>query len=613
MRSPINAGRRRLVLWGGAGALVVVVLAAGAWLAWTAGRARSELLAARAALPAVRDAVMSGDGSGARRLEGVRRHAAAADDLTHDLVWAVVAALPALGSPAATTQGMTAAVHRLADDGMPPLVRAADTVHPAQLLSGGRLDVVGLQRATPALDAAASALEAERSAVAELEPSWLGPVAAAHGELLTELESLSDASRAASQAARLVPPMLGTDGPRRYFVAFQNPAEARASGGLLDAFAVVVANAGRVRVERIGANTQLPALTGPVTDVDPDFAARYADLGATSTWLQANVSPHFPDVARAWEAMWQQSTGQRVDGVVAITPRALAAVLAATGPVTAPVVGSVDSRRVERLVLHEQYALPELGSQRKSLMLGVGSATIDALLAGRVAPSRLLPGLRSAAGAGDVLLHSRDAGEQAQLATLGLAGEVDDTSGPFAQAVVLNAAGSKLDSWLKTSLDYTVTSCSSAGRTVEVRVALRNDAPRSGLPAYVTVRSDYPNYPTVSGQNRSELEVLVTRGAKLRGATLDDAPMVVAPADGKLPAAVPDGASTTFLQAATVRGRPSYWLDLELVPGRSRTLVLTLEEPPSSADPLLPRQTMVSPPLVRAYSRPCPPSRTGVR
>jgi hypothetical protein len=51
--SPTDRGRRRLLWWGGAGALVVVLIAMAGWLAWTASRARSELLAARAELPAV--------------------------------------------------------------------------------------------------------------------------------------------------------------------------------------------------------------------------------------------------------------------------------------------------------------------------------------------------------------------------------------------------------------------------------------------------------------------------------------------------------------------------------------------------------------------------------
>ena len=590
---------RRPLLWGGAGAALGVVLAAG-WLAWTGQQARSELMTAKASLPAVQAAVLSGDGTAARQLEQLRRHAATADDDTHDLLWSLAGSLPIVGSPFATTSGLTRSVHVLAGQSLPALASAADTLHPARLLGGGgRLDVAGLAAATPELTRAATSLRQQRDDVARLDPSWFGPVAAAQSELHTQLVQLTDTSRDAAAAARLLPSMLGLDGPRRYFVAFQNPAEARGTGGLLDAFAIVLADKGAVRIERMGANTQLPAFSGEITDVDQAFAARYAAVGGTSAWLEANVSPHFPDVARAWEAMWLKATGQKLDGAVALDPKALSAVLAATGPVAAPVVGTVDAARIESLVLHDQYVLPQLAGQRKSLMLGIGSATVARLLGGGVSPRLLLPSLRQVADSGHVMVHSRVADEQSRLVAAGIAGAVDASDRPFAQAVVVNAAGNKLDDWLGSSLRYAVTSCTPQKRTVAVSVTLRNDAPATGLPPYMTVRSDRPPYATVVGQNRSELEVLVTRGATLVGATLDGATLLSS-VDGELPDTIDASVADGFLSTADVGGRPSYWVDLETRPGAAHTLVLNLTEPPSSSAPLLPRQNLVRSPSVAA-------------
>jgi hypothetical protein len=579
---------------------VLGVVAAAGWLAWTGQQARTELLAARSSLPAVQAAVLTGDGTAARQLEQLKQHAAAADDDTHDPVWSLAGALPLVGSPFATTAGLTRSVHSLAGQSLPALVRAADTLHPAQLLrGGGKLDVAGLAAATPALTEAAASLREQRDAVAQLDPSWFGAVAQAHSELLAQLVSLSDTSRDAASAATVLPPMLGLNGPRRYFVAFQNPAEARGTGGLLDAFAIVLADKGAVRIERMGANTQLPPFSGEVTGLDPAFVQRYAAVGGTGAWLEANVSPHFPDVAQAWEAMWFKATGQKLDGAVALDPRALSAVLAATGPVNAPVVGTVDAARIEPLVLRDQYVLPQLATQRKSLMLGVGAAAIDRLLGGGVSARQLLPNLRQVADSGHLMVHSRFAPEQARLLGAGISGAVAAGDEPFAQAVVVNAAGNKLDNWLDSSLHYGVTSCTAERRTVDVAVTLGNRAP-AGLPVYMTVRSDRPPYPTVTGQNRSELEVLVTKGATLVKATLDGAPLLSTPADGELPATIDADAADGFLGRAEVGGRPSYWIDLETRPGAAHTMVLTLQEPPSSEAPLLPRQNLVLAPKVSA-------------
>jgi hypothetical protein len=273
--------------------------------------------------------------------------------------------------------------------------------------------------------------------------------------------------------------------------------------------------------------------------------------------------------------------------------------------VTAPVIGTVDASRIESLVLHDQYVLPQLASQRKTLMLGVGSAVINALLQGHVSAKVLLPSLQDAARQGHVLISSRVPAEEAQLVAAGISGAVDDSARPFAQAVVVNAGGNKLDSWLGSSLDYRVEQCTATNRAVSVSVTLRNGAPTSGLPQYVTVRSDQPGFPVVTGQNRIELQVMVTKGSKLLSSTLDGEVLSAQPPAGQLPATLPDGSATTFLHAAQVGGRPAYWLDLELKPGASRTMALQLSEPPSTQPPLLPVQPLVINPSVKAETGAC--------
>jgi hypothetical protein len=218
----------------------------------------------------------------------------------------------------------------------------------------------------------------------------------------------------------------------------------------------------------------------------------------------------------------------------------------------------------------------------------------------------LLPGLQDAARTGHLVIHSRDDAEQQQLVRSGIAGAVDQRPGPFAQAVLVNAAGGKLDSWLSSSLDYTVLRCTPSARSVRLTVTLRNDAPTGGLPDYVTVRSDRPLYPTVTGQNRTELQLLVTQGAVVTSATLDGEPLPPAPAAEELPTSLPDDAADAFLQTGGVAGRPGYWLDLELRPaGGTRTVVLELTEPVSAAAPRTPVQSLVHSTRVTTTSTAC--------
>jgi len=603
--------RTRLLVAGAAG-VVVLGGAVTAWLAVTGRRAQHELAAARAELAPLRTGVLAGDGAVSDHIARLQRHSAAAEDATHDPVWSAVAAVPWLGSPAATVQGLTRAVNAVAAQSLPALAAASTDVHPARLLEGGSLDVAGLAASAAPLRTADASLVAQRDAVGALPPSWLGPVREARGALLGQLRDLSGLTTSARVAAEVAPSMLGKDGPRRYFVAFQNPAEARGTGGLLDAFAIVRAEKGGLLVERTGANTQLPDLPARIDGLEATFVDRYGAQGATSLWVNANLSPHFPEVGAAWLAMWRQSTGQQLDGAMALDPTALAGILRATGPVSAPVVGKVGADRIENLVLLEQYQRQELAAQRKQLMLGVGVQAMNAVLSGRATPQALVPRLAEATRGGHLLLYSRVGREQAALARSGLAGAVSDTTGPFAQAVVVNAAGNKLDTWLTQTLSYQVLHCAPSGREVAVTVNLANSAPTKGLPDYVTVRSDKPAYRTVVGQNRVEMQLLVTLGAHLESATLDGVPVPLAPPEGELPTQLPTGGLAApgedngFLAEAVTAGRPSYGMELEVKPAARRTLVVTFREPAGiGGEPVLPLQPMVKRPTATADVAAC--------
>jgi hypothetical protein len=51
--------------------------------------------------------------------------------------------------------------------------------------------------------------------------------------------------------------MLGQNGPKRYFLAFQNNAEARGTGGLPGAFAIIEANHGKLAITSMQSDTTL--------------------------------------------------------------------------------------------------------------------------------------------------------------------------------------------------------------------------------------------------------------------------------------------------------------------------------------------------------------------
>lgn len=578
---------------------VLLAVAVG-WLGLRATSARQHLTVARSELSGLRTDLLAGDSSRAgTRLSVIRRQAAAAHSDAHDPVWTVAAALPWIGQPLATARGVADAADRLSRRTLPDLAQAANELRPSRLRTApDTIALAPLQRSAAPLTAAADDLAAERRRLAGLRPSWLHQVADARASVLGELSELSVTARGAATAARLAPGMLGATEPRRYFVAIQNTAESRGTGGLLGAYGVLLANRGRLRLERLGPDTDLRPLSSPVT-IDDDFVRRYRPYGADSLWVNANLSPHFPYAAKVWSAMWLRTRGQRIDGVVALDPKALAEVVSVSGPVAVPGVGQLAAAQVEGFVDRDEYALEPDPVRRKLLLQGLAKAVVDRVLGGQVPVAPLLRGLGHAAVDGHLLLASNHADEQAIIEKQPFAGILPMTDRPFAQAVVFNAAGSKLDYYLDSRLDYRVQQCSISARRTTVTVTLKNAAPPRGLPSYVVFRADRPLPPVPAGQNAVVLQVFASAGARAVEASRDGQRLTTLPAVGDLPPTLAPGPGG-LLRTSVERGHPVFSLDVELPPGASSTLRLSLVERPSRLPPLLPRQALARAPVISA-------------
>ena len=129
----------------------------------------------------------------------------------------------------------------------------------------------------------------------------------------------------AALAAQLLPPMLGADGPRSYLLAFQNPAEARGTGGLVGGYGVLTRRQRAAVGQTLGTDSDLTGLTGCRPTLGPDYVALWGQDPAL--WVNSNESPHFPYGAQIWLDAWRAQHGQRLDGVLALDPEVLSYLL----------------------------------------------------------------------------------------------------------------------------------------------------------------------------------------------------------------------------------------------------------------------------------------------
>jgi protein-tyrosine-phosphatase len=566
--------------------LLVAVLAAGAWLAATGLSAKHELEASRPLVSEARQQLLDGDTTQARAtVKNLQDHTSKARSRTDGPVWSLAEKAPFLGDDITAVRTTTRAVDDVAQQILPPLLAMSDTIRPDKLRAAGdRINLAPLEKAAPGLRKSAERSSAIKTQVDDINTQGLtGPVARAVADVQRKVDELATTTDSAARAAALIPPMLGADGKRRYFLAFQNPAESRGTGGLLGAYGVLEADQGRLRVTHLGPNTELTNPTKLPIDLGADFNTLFGNT--PPFWVNGNISPNFPDAGRIWTAMWRQEFHQDLDGVIATDPVALGYMLAATGPAVLPGGGHVTAANAAAVTMKDVYArYPALSQNtvRDEYLQVVAGSVFERLLSGQGDPKTLAKQLAKSAGEGRLLVYSTHAQEQRQLVQSSLAGAVSDTARPFAGLVVNNYSASKLDYYLDRTLDYRRSSCPAADgtSTSSITVTLTNSAPK-GLPPYVVLQLDTTGYvgKPPRGANSEYVEVLATRGAELVGAKLDGKALLVT--------------------AAHAQGHAVFAFNVSLLPGQTRTIVLKLTEPAAQGTPELMRPQ----PLVRPMSQ----------
>jgi Protein of unknown function (DUF4012) len=444
------------------------------------------------------------------------------------------------------------------------LVAAAD---PARLTAAvGQVPIEAVAALHDPADEAGAVLAQARRRLARADSPWLLPQADDRLDDLAERVVAAQGQAASMRdAAQVAPALLGADGPRRYLLAVQTPSELRGSGGFIGNYAEVIADRGTLSLGRTGRTNDLnlagraaaKTIHGP-----PDYVSRYSRFEPARLWQNVTVSPDFPTVAQVIADLYPQSGGAPIDGVIAVDPAGLGAVLKAIGPVTvADWPEPIGADNAERVLLFEQYARLK-GDDRHDFLDHVTDAVWRRLTSRSVPLPDLAQALGPAVSGKHVMLAATRPGEQAALQRLGVSGAMPPPApGEDSLAVVAqNGGGSKIDWFLRRHVEVGVSV--KDGRVQQgVAISLRNEAPAAGLPSYIIGNILTPPLP--SGTSKLYLSVYTPWG--LDEALLDGEPLT--------------------MESEEELGRNVYSAFLAIPPGQTVTVHLRLQgELPADLD-----------------------------
>lgn len=574
-----STSRRRLI-WA-VGVLVLVAIAFAGWLGFRAQEAKTHLEHARASAQRAKDALLKGDAeAAAKAADEAQTQAQAARNATHSVPWNIAAVIPWLGSPFKTGQQVSDVVLGLTGDVLKPATAVGQALSPSHLLRDGRINVELLRQKEPDLSkisVAATRLNDEAKAIQD--PGYVASLGDARTQLQRQISDVAALLDNTALAAQIAPSMMGADGPRAYFMGFQTNAEARGTGGLLGGFGVLHFDNGKPTVEQLGPNSELDKKFASI-DLGPEFAQEYSFADVSTDYRNSNLSAHFPYAAQIWKSMWVQQSGNNVDGVIAIDPIALGYILGAVGPVTMADGEQITKDNVVELTESTAYKrFPDDQVARKNYLQTLASEVVKKVTAPVQSPRALLDALGMAVAEGRISVWSAVPTEQQLLEQTALGHAIPDDAAPYANIVLNNLGGNKMDYYLRREIEYVADGCAGDKRNSTVTVRLKNIAPTNEpLPDYIA--------------GMTGLGPEITNRVKTPKGTMLTSVRLVGTKDATLTSVLADGQKVPVFTGSE-RGHPTFEVQVFIPPGKSGELAFHLAEPIVPGEARVPVQPLV--------------------
>ncbi|WP_411701471.1 DUF4012 domain-containing protein [Conyzicola sp.] len=501
LRAPAHRPpRKRLVRrwWFWLVVVVILVLVAGGLFAWQlASRvfaAQDELVSAQALASDLKTQAAALDMDGAvATLDKVKKHTAAAAAITEEPIWSFGEGIPTLGKNLTVVRELAGVTNDLMTDVASPLVEAVSAVDPAALApKDGAIDLEPLKGAAGAVAEADASFKETSATLAAIDTKdTVDQVSSAKTTLTGLLESVGPLLQTANTIAPVITPTLGSDGPRKYVVMFQNPAESRALGGTALSFAVISIDQGRIAFdESIPAGFKNFTTSVPVLP-QPDGVAELFN-GELGNFIANNTArPSFTTAALVTQEMWKRDQGYAVDGIISIDPVALSYVLRATGPIPLSTGDVLTSDNLVKFLLNDVYqrfntsnTVKDNRNQDVVYDEAVG-ATFKALTSGSLDPGALIGAITQSFTERRMAYWSAHEDEQARLVSVGsLNAEIPISDATTERMGVYFAdnVGSKMNFYLNQTIDIAQATCRADGlESYRVATKLTNTLDPTGL------------------------------------------------------------------------------------------------------------------------------------
>lgn len=530
-------------------------------------------------------AATSGDSDAVKRsAASIAGSAQAMHRTTEGPIWAASQFVPVLGTDVRQARELCSSLDDLATNGIVPLGDALAGVNLKNLVgSGGTVDIPTLQQLIQALGVMQQPLGTMANTLDSMEPFHIGKL----NELIDKARPMVDnANRLVGEAGNVlpaVPNMLGANGQTKtYLVLAMTGAEIRAAGGFPGSWGTVSVTDGHLQMGEFS-SMQMAALG----DVDLSYAVEPDEASVLNAGSMANtpgsvtMTPQFPRVAQVAAEYWRVVRGQNVDGVVAVTPEFLAALMGLTGASVTEYGFTVDANNVNQVLSHDAYnQLP--AEQTDAFFSAVAGRSFDAVVSGL--GNAELPKLAETFGkqveAGTIKMWMANEQAQAVVQALSASGELSqDPVRPVLGVYVNDQTWSKID-WYLDMATTVGDGVKNADGTTSYQVI-------TTLANTMTAEEASGDVDYIVGGNPLKRD----RGDMVTGLIL------MAPAGGSISDVSGSGGVFAVAAQGQVYGFDAVSCNVQDLPGETTTVTYTVTTSPQATEPLAVQST----PLARSF------------
>jgi hypothetical protein len=473
----------------------LVVLSLIADVTWSVMSASHHVRTARDALERAARELEAGDPASARSSfrEAAASASAAASAAGHPGV-RLAGALPGLGDDLEAVRSLTRATEIAAGAGEALAVAAETAGWDGTSVPGsspGHIDLSVIEATTPALEDAARLLRRAEDLVSDLDPA--GKLDAVGDAIRQARSAIGDRARQAQRAAlltRLLPGLLGGDGPRTYAIVMMTLSDPRGSGGYPGSYGVLRVVDGRFTLEELAPTSDLGRV--PPVDAPKDVARRYARFGGLSHFISSTYSPDWPTSAETWMGMWAASGREPLDGVIGADSVWMSYLLEAMGSVQTPAwPEALTAANVSRIV--DADTMRTLDHERSNgWQAAIATALWQAMVTRPVEARGFATALSRATAERHLQLYSADPAEEAILDELGASGRLDVPANPL----MVSWSGfspSRTGYFARKAVAYRMVMNADGTADVTIEISLTNGAPAA--PESILLGSSEDGYP----------------------------------------------------------------------------------------------------------------------